>query len=338
MAGDNEAPGWDAIDEALRSIYGDTKALHWAPAVPGMLGGNDPLDGISVYRSECGGAGHWHFITYGFSELFAKESDDPAVSGFGFEMTMRVIDPEHIDTPPTWALSVLQNLARYVFKTGNVFAPGHHLTLNGPIALGRKTDIVAAAFAHDAQLLPIDTPYGHLEFVQLVGLTDDEYQAARAWNTSGLLDLLRTVNPALVTDLARTSVLANPELKRRAVSGAALEGASMSTIFASRGSLSIEAGRTFLGVAANALGDLRAVTRGRFALGRTVDLVWPEGAVRLSPTPGESVVALTDEDLDAIDRIPEQRGDYLLPSGLTIRVLPVEIRDGEGKQVIKVVG
>jgi hypothetical protein len=50
------------------------------------LGGNDPLDGISVYD----GGDFWHFVTYGFSDLYEKETKDPEWSGFGFELTMKL--------------------------------------------------------------------------------------------------------------------------------------------------------------------------------------------------------------------------------------------------------
>ncbi|KAG1606612.1 hypothetical protein G6F45_013943 [Rhizopus arrhizus] len=33
---------------------------------------------------------HWHYITYGFSELYAKESSDADASGYGSELTFRL--------------------------------------------------------------------------------------------------------------------------------------------------------------------------------------------------------------------------------------------------------
>ena len=87
---------------------------------------------------------HYHFVTYGFSELYEKESDDPEMSGYGFELTFRLAcDAADDDEPPAWPLNFLQNLARYVFSTGNAFDERHHLTLNGPIALGEETGITA---------------------------------------------------------------------------------------------------------------------------------------------------------------------------------------------------
>ncbi|MDI9654077.1 suppressor of fused domain protein, partial [Burkholderia cenocepacia] len=75
------------------------------------LGGPDPLDGISVWR-RAAPVPHWHFVTYGLSELYAKESDDPAVSGFGFELTMRVADHRRLDPPAHAAEPVARILAR----------------------------------------------------------------------------------------------------------------------------------------------------------------------------------------------------------------------------------
>ena len=55
---------------------------------------------------------HWHYVTYGFSELYAKESSDAATSGYGFELTFRLAAEaaENADsTPPVWPMNLLQN-------------------------------------------------------------------------------------------------------------------------------------------------------------------------------------------------------------------------------------
>jgi hypothetical protein len=44
------APGWDAIDAALDSLYGGREPLHYGTIVRFAAGGPDPLDGISVQR------------------------------------------------------------------------------------------------------------------------------------------------------------------------------------------------------------------------------------------------------------------------------------------------
>ena len=77
------APGWDAITELCNKIYPDQiNPKHYAASVSWELGGNDPLQGISVYD----GGDYWHFVTYGLSELYEKESDIKDISGYGMDV------------------------------------------------------------------------------------------------------------------------------------------------------------------------------------------------------------------------------------------------------------
>ena len=148
MADESDAPGWDAIDAALVPLYGDREPYHVGNVVPYALGGPDPIHGISAYAN-LEPVPHWHFVTYGFSELWVKESSDPDVSGFGFELTFRPTCAAEEEKPPNWALSFLQNVGRYVFTRGNPLGVGHTLPLNGPIEQGSSTLIHAASFASD---------------------------------------------------------------------------------------------------------------------------------------------------------------------------------------------
>src|SRR5688500_13142342 len=105
----NEAPGWDAIDQALRPLYGDREPYHVGCVVPYSLGGPDPIHGISAYKN-VEPVAYWHFVTYGFSELWGKESTDPETSGYGFELTFRLARRDGDEKPPNWSLNFLQNL------------------------------------------------------------------------------------------------------------------------------------------------------------------------------------------------------------------------------------
>ena len=55
-------------------------------------------------------------------------------------------------------MSLLQNLARYVFRTGNGFAPNHHIDANGPISLEEDDTQTALGFIEDPDLGSIGTP------------------------------------------------------------------------------------------------------------------------------------------------------------------------------------
>jgi hypothetical protein len=201
----DDAPGWDAIDAALRPIYGDRKPYHVGTVISYFMGGPDPIHGISAYKN-LEPRPHWHFVTYGFSELWAKESSDPDVSGFGFELTFRPTCLATEEKAPNWALNFLENLGRYVFETGNPFGAGHTLPLNGPIELGSSTLIHAVSFAFDPRLPPLATPNGRVEFLQIVGLTMDELEAIWSWNATAFLELRERDDPLLLTDLSRSSL------------------------------------------------------------------------------------------------------------------------------------
>ena len=105
-----------------------------------------------------------------------------------------------------WALNFLQNLGRYVFSTGNRFALGLKMGLNGPIALEHDTQITAVCFAEDPEFGEFASEHGAARFLQVVGITDDEYALVQEWSTTGLLEILARRLPYLVTDLGRASV------------------------------------------------------------------------------------------------------------------------------------
>lgn len=169
------APGWDAIDSRLKAVYDSQEARHWGTVVNAMLGGPDPIDGISAYESRAGGINHLHFCTYGYSELYYnEEAVGKDFSGFGFEMTFRLASPLPPIEQPAWVWNLLQNLARYVFNSGKWFEEYHWIPANGPIRLEYETDIVGLAFAHDPELPPVESPHGRVEFLQAFGITSGE--------------------------------------------------------------------------------------------------------------------------------------------------------------------
>ncbi|MFE7797137.1 suppressor of fused domain protein [Nocardia sp. NPDC057440] len=209
----SEAPGWDAIDGALAQLYDGVEPTHWAPELPWSLGGPDPLDGISVYpRTDP--VPHWHYLSYGMSELYEKEWDNPAESGWGFEFTFRLVRLPTDTVPPVWPGDFMQNLARYVFQSGKWFEPGHAIKANGPIAADRADSTVhAVGFAVDPELGGIDTPNGSLQFLQIVGLTMPEYRAAQGGNLLTLLAELAPRLPLFVTDVEREPLITEPPPK-----------------------------------------------------------------------------------------------------------------------------
>ena len=103
--------GFDAISEKMKQLYPGQDGTYYDTIIPYSLGGGDPLDGVEVWESERG-VPHWHYITYGFSELYEKENDTPDVSGYGFELTFR-LKRSGEEQPPSWPVSLLQNFSLF---------------------------------------------------------------------------------------------------------------------------------------------------------------------------------------------------------------------------------
>ena len=193
MAEDN-APGWDAIEATVAErLAVDGEPLHWST---GVLPGQDGVYGVSAYRLP----GSWFFVTFGLTELYEKESDDAAVSGWGFELTMRTPRPDGDAQPPQWPLTLLARLGEYVFTSASPFGPGHRLDPGGPITGATDTRLTAVAFSADPELPSITTPNGSVDFLQVVGITSAELEQMQQSTTATVLDELAHDNPDLVTD------------------------------------------------------------------------------------------------------------------------------------------
>jgi len=202
---EDDAVGWLSIDEKVNEIYGQQEPQHFGTIIKYMLGGKDPLDGISVYESQ-NQEDHYHIVSYGLSELYYnEESAGKEFSKYGFEFTFRLKKKEGDDF--NWAMNLMQNLARYVFETGKWFEEFHFIPTNSPIRLDYDTNLTAIAFVIDPELGKIQTPHGEVQFLQMVGITTDEYellkQNPKLAETEKLLEQLKINNPLLITDLDR---------------------------------------------------------------------------------------------------------------------------------------
>ncbi|GIQ63893.1 hypothetical protein PACILC2_24610 [Paenibacillus cisolokensis] len=290
MSEEANAAGWDAIERAMSKIYGDQEPKHYGTLIPYMLGGRDPLDGISAYKAERPYP-HWHFVTFGFSELYDKESDDPERSGYGFELTFRLARGEAEEEPPAWAMNLLQNMGRYVFKSGNVFRNGDYLDANGPICLGADTKLTALAFVRDPELPALDTPNGQVEFLQMVGITGCELEAMQTWNTLGMLNVCEEHMPNYITDLSRDSFMRVPAVAEAVQRGMERDGSSTGFLYVDQ--LGWEpAKRRLLGKTPAALrlgakqaGIVGKLLAGRILKGKSLSMTGPD--VRVVFEPGE---------------------------------------------------
>ena len=201
-----QSPGWDAItEECLRVYKNQTNPIHYGTLISWDLGGDDPLEGISVYEGE----DYYHFVTYGLSELYDKKSFNKDVSGYGMEFTYKLkkADYENLEAEIRCICGILQSIARFTFLDNEIFNEFEYIFTGQRegIDVKSRSNITGFITILDTTLNTIDTPNGRVKFVELVGATHEELSSIRKAEVSvkELYDKLGTD----VTSYTRESVL-----------------------------------------------------------------------------------------------------------------------------------
>ena len=173
--------GWDAITVAFEKLYpGQDNPKHYGTLISWRFGGNDPLPGISIYD----GGDYWHFVTYGLSEVYEKETDNQEISGYGMEFTFKLKkgnsnSEEEEEDEIKGICSILQSIARITFTQGEVFGTYEYLYTGQKegIDVKMESNITGFITVPEPKCESIDTPNGKVEFVELIGVTDGELQS-----------------------------------------------------------------------------------------------------------------------------------------------------------------
>lgn len=216
-----EAPGWDAIDRWVGSHFsgpGGLQVPHQFTSQSAYeLESASPLPAITVWQTKAPEG--WLYVTYGLSELFDKSSDDPSISGFGFELTLRIPMPPGQNggsRPPLWPLRLLQGLGRHVLATHSGFDSGHSLDLGAPIVPPNsdgpdECELSGLVCLPDPLLGKIETVHGSLLFLRLFGVTAAELSILSELELGHLVACIAELSPMAVTDPARHSFTDDPE-------------------------------------------------------------------------------------------------------------------------------
>ena len=169
--------GWEAIEKAFTEIYpNQDNPKHYRTIIPYSLGGNDPLDGISIYD----GGDYWHFITFGLTELYEKETDNPDYSGYGMEFTLRLkkncYDKQNEENEIRCIAGILQQIAKITFNSGEIFQENEYIYTGQKTGIDyyQKSLLTGFITVSDTKVKSIDTPNGKVDFIEFIGVTDAE--------------------------------------------------------------------------------------------------------------------------------------------------------------------
>ena len=172
--------GWDAITNECERVYPNQKnPKHYGTLINWKFGGNDPLEGISIYD----GGDYWHFVTFGLSELYEKETDNNDISGYGMEVTFKLKKDNYKNEEAEikCICGILQSIARITFTKGEVFHAYEYLYTGQTqgIDTEMKSNITGFITIPDNKINPINTPNGKVSFVEFIGATDSELIALK---------------------------------------------------------------------------------------------------------------------------------------------------------------
>ncbi len=200
-----QAPGWAALDKVGLTFYPGQTPHQFASKTGYDLSSRNPLPAVCVW--EAPNPLQWHYVTYGLTELFEKSSDDPTLSGFGFEVTFRIPRGEGDEQPPTWPVHLLQSVGHYALSGHGGFDTGHMIDLGGPLAppegSAEATQLTGVITVPDPTFGKVDTPFGSVLFLQLFGITAVELEAMQGWPMERRVGLVREVEPHAITRLGR---------------------------------------------------------------------------------------------------------------------------------------
>ncbi|CAG9134441.1 unnamed protein product [Plutella xylostella] len=231
--------GVRALCAACLSVYPDQpNPLQVTTRLKYWLGGNDPLDYISMYWNpgdpSINVPPHWHYVSFGLSDLHGDGRVHPlppspsplAPSGLGLELTFRLAGAGGARRrcgPPrccrrwldTSSLLLSQPSSRVNWSSnpgccnssvGNKFCAGDHVSWHSALdgGSGAMRHLLVAA---DPTLPPASAPHGTARFLQMVGCTSRELRAAQRGSGFDVLNALaedtRCGGRYLVTDMSR---------------------------------------------------------------------------------------------------------------------------------------
>lgn len=200
-----EAIGWQAIEQEFLRVYpGQVNPKHYATIMRWIFGGNDPLDGISVYD----GGDYWHFVSFGQTEIYEKESDTAEISGYGYELTFKLKKDDYEDEEAEIrnVCGILQMIARLTFTKGEIFQPFEYVYTGQTegIDAKQKSNLTGFITVKDPTVETIDTPNGKVKFIELIGMTDSELKSL---STVGSVIEIYEKLGSDITDYNRDSII-----------------------------------------------------------------------------------------------------------------------------------
>ncbi len=209
---------FDALEASILAAYPDAE-LQFAGGVDSRT---YPLNGV-VFARLTEPVPHWLIVSQGFTDLWDKETDEPDVSGWGFELTCRTPAPTE-DLDFGWVLHWMQHIADYLAESSSMIEAGHHMPMAEP---RHDADLSSIVFVEDIALQPTMSRHGAFGFLQMVAVNPVELASLQAWHSESFVDLMKERDPLLLADHNRPSFMAEASFAQTVEAGIVRDGSSV---------------------------------------------------------------------------------------------------------------
>lgn len=164
----------DAVRDVVVANKGNCQDLSsWGLNKSWADGGDDPCEDIWVHDCD-EEAPHWHYVTSGLADP-DKHEGRPGESGLGYELSFRLAREDGETEAPDWPWKRLQELGWGILKANMRLGDGHYLRRRSVITGGNPpTELQGYYLIRDPRLTPTECESGTIQFLQVVGITEDE--------------------------------------------------------------------------------------------------------------------------------------------------------------------
>jgi hypothetical protein len=289
-----------ALEAALARLGPVTHAVDPQRSVAFVSGG--PSVWSVAFVSVPGPRPYTLVVTYGLSYTLSPEADRAAI---GYELSIAIPHGEPV-TP--WADAFLRGHAQYIVTQKAELKIGECVPFRGvPItrvafppeqhAMLPDTNLVGMIVAPDPVIPSVRTPAGDVEVRRLVGVDQHEIERAVTWDPAAFGELVRGVDPLLLSPLRRQSFLPalTAAIEARAQSeGSTVEGVSLDLAWQA----SPHAVRIALPQGPEAQRALAAL-RGRIGFSRKL-IAFSAVSPPITFTPGQAGIDVTPNGLELV--------------------------------------
>jgi hypothetical protein len=204
----------EALAQATEAVRQKLWANHGQPLTT--------VEGVTIaFALLTRGNPHWHLMTFGLSLS-------------GFELSLRVRKNKDEPAPPSWAVTLVGTLISRAKMGALTGAVNQVLVLADGLAPGTGTEHTSLLFTPDPEAPELKTPHETVPILLAVPITNDEAKAVREWSPTAFVEILGKIEPLLLSDLDRTSLLQAPRARHMLEQRIEKEGSSLSVMSAER--------------------------------------------------------------------------------------------------------